>query len=98
MDNFWLAKAVRYGLPGFGFLAATVIALCASIARLRVRDRQFQNYRMGWFVTIIGLVVAGGTVAYWNAVYCLFIFLIGSGVWMLDCNSAKKLSRGRTKT
>jgi len=98
MDNFWLFNAVHYGVPGFGFLAAALIALCASVARLRIRDNQFQTYRKGWFVTVIGLAIAGTTVHYWNAVYCLFMFLIGSGVWMLDCKSAISRSPGRTIT
>lgn len=90
MDNFWLVKAVRYGLPALGFLVAGVIALGTSLARLRSRDRRVQNYRKGWFITIISLAIAGSTVHYWNAVYCLFMFLIGSGVWMLDSAPAKK--------
>lgn len=97
MDNFWLAKAVRYGLPCFGFLAAALLTLCASVARMRVRDKEVKNCRLGWFVTIMGMVIAGGTVAYWNAIYCLFMFLIGSGVWMLDYNLTKNPRAGRRK-
>jgi O-antigen ligase len=98
MDNFWLQKAVRYGIPTFGFLAAALIALCASIARLRLREKELQNCRLGWFISFTGMAIAGATVNYWNAVYCLFMFLIGSGVWMLDCNAAKTPSGRRRIT
>jgi len=98
MDNFWLVQAVRYGLPGLGFLVAALIVLGISLARLRLRDRGVLNCRKGWFLTIIGLAIAGSTVHYWNAVYCLFMFLVGSGVWMLDYNLTKKPSRGQAKS
>ena len=96
-DNFWLVKAVRYGVPGLCFLVTVVIVIGTSFARLRSRDRRVQNYRKGWFVTIIGRALAGSKVHYWNAIYCLFIRPVGSGVWMLDRTPAKKLLRRQNK-
>lgn len=93
MDNFWLWQAVRFGLPGFGFLAGAIIAVGVSLARQRLRDRRLLNYRKGWFVAIIGLAIAGSTAHYWNALYCWLIFLIGGGVWMLDCDSRNKRAK-----
>ena len=45
-------------------------------------DKQSENCRMGWMVTMVGLVLTAWTVHYWNSLYVLFTFLIGSGVWV----------------
>ena len=31
---------------------------------------------------MFGLILAGTTVHYWNATFCLFMFLLGSGAWL----------------
>ena len=82
MDNFWLATAVRYGVPAFASLAAAVLAIFYQQATAKGIDRQFKNCRSAWMVSIAGLSIAACTVHFWNALFCLFCFLIGSGAWM----------------
>lgn len=88
MDNFWLVFAVRYGLPAFAAFAGAVILLCWQLGR-RELPQSIAACRMGLLVTIGGLSIAGATVHYWNATYCLFTFLLGSGMWMLDTKPAQ---------
>jgi hypothetical protein len=33
---------------------------------------------------MVGLFLAGWTVHYWKSIYVMFIFLLGSGAWILD--------------
>lgn len=82
MDNFWLATAVRYGLPAFIAIAGTVAYLGFQIGAIPYPAKETRNCRAAWIIGMIGLSIAGSTVHYWNALFCLFCFLIGSGVWM----------------
>ena len=43
-----------------------------------------------WMITIAGLSVAGCTVHYWNALFCLFCFLLGTGVWMTAATGTRR--------
>ena len=40
----------------------------------------------GWHVLaiLVGFFLTGWTVYYWNGVYVLFMFLLGSGAWIRD--------------
>ncbi|MCY2965906.1 MAG: hypothetical protein NT069_20135, partial [Planctomycetota bacterium] len=82
MDNFWLATAVRYGIPSMAALAGALIIVAVQIGITRYPSKQIAYCRTGWITCLVGLSVAGSTVHYWNALFCLFCFLMGSGVWM----------------
>ncbi|MBS0262848.1 MAG: hypothetical protein JSS02_12920 [Planctomycetes bacterium] len=82
MDNFWLATAVRYGMPAVLSLGGAMLYLMIKLGRTNYPSRDVQRSRMGWIVCLVGLSVAGSTVHYWNALFCLFCFLLGSGAWM----------------
>ncbi len=84
MDNFWLVIAVRYGLPAWAMLAGLLIGLVVVIGMRRRLPRDWRNARHAWAFTLFGLSVAACTVHLWNALFVLFMFLIGSGVWMAD--------------
>jgi hypothetical protein len=88
MDNFWLVIAVRYGLPAFVLLAAAFAFLFHDIGRIKYGSENLIKYRAGLFVSLGGLIIAGCTVDYWNAIYCWFLFLLGSGMWMLRGDSS----------
>jgi hypothetical protein len=99
MDNFWLVVAVRYGMPAFLFLAGAVLLIIRALARMNFDDERVKACRAGLLVTLGGFVIAAGTVHFWNAVYVWFMFVIGSGLWMLDEPSEppKADGRGRPK-
>jgi hypothetical protein len=84
IDNFWLATAVRYGVPAFLFLAGAVVVLVANAAKARSGDRDFRDCRAAWITSMAGLCMAACTVHYWNALFCLFCFLLGAGAWLSD--------------
>jgi hypothetical protein len=87
IDNFWLVTAVRYGIPGFLFTAGGFLSVCFGLGRLRNLSFQAVQCRKGLLITLCGLAFAMCTVHLWDAPYVLFIFLLGSGMWMFDHNS-----------
>jgi hypothetical protein len=89
MDNFWLVIAVRYGVPAFLLLAGAVALIMRALGRADFGDERMRACRAGLLITLAGLLIAGCTVHFWNAIYVWFMFLIGSGVWMLDEASMK---------
>jgi hypothetical protein len=84
IDNFWLVTAVRYGIPGFLFMTGGFLSVCFGLGRLRNGSLQVAQCRNGLIITLCGLAVASCTVHLWNASYVLFIFLLGSGMWMFE--------------
>ena len=97
MDMFWLAPAVQFGLPAIAFLVAAMAWIVLKLSRLKLADPKFHGYRTGLLITIAGLCLAGWSVHFWNATYCLFMFLLGSGVWMLDNVPVGDASPDKTK-
>ena len=83
LDMFWLVQAVQYGLPAALCFTLAFAHVVVSLSLLKDRERKILDYRTGFIITFVGLSLAGWTVHYWNATYCLFMFLLGSGVWML---------------
>jgi O-antigen ligase len=79
MDNFWLFQAVTFGIPGFLMLACAVISL---LRRPTVEPNdQTSHLRIGWTFSVIGVILAGTTVHFWNSLFCYFGFLLGAGAW-----------------
>jgi len=84
IDNFWLVAAVRYGIPGFLFVAGGFLSVCLGLGRLKNLSFQVAQCRKGLIFTLCGLAFAICTVHVWDAPYVLIIFLLGSGMWMFD--------------
>ena len=84
MDNFWLVVAVRYGLPAFVLLVVLLVWLILKAGQRKGLPQTWRNARHAWAFTLFGISVAAATVHLWNALFVLFIFLIGSGVWLVD--------------
>lgn len=93
MDNFWLVVAVRYGLPALVMLVALMVGLLWRAAHRRDLPQSWRNARHAWAFTLFGISVAAATVHLWNALFVLFIFLIGSGVWLTDAPLPKDAPR-----
>lgn len=84
MDNFWLVIALSYGLPAFFMLAGGLILLLFRAGSRRELDIETANLRMGIIVSLIGVFFGICSVHLWNATFCWFLFLAGSGVWILE--------------
>lgn len=84
MDNFWLLVAVRYGLPGWAMFVGAMGGLLWAVAQRKGLPEHWRRARHAWAFTLFGITVAAATVHLWNALFVLFMFLIGSGAWLLD--------------
>ena len=84
VDNFWLLWAMRYGLVGFLLLAIPILLILYKVIRRDFSaEGGLDNCRKGYVFSIVGLVTAVATVAFWGGAYAMLCFLIGSGVWMM---------------
>ncbi|WP_217517521.1 O-antigen ligase family protein [Roseobacter litoralis] len=87
VDNFWLLTAMRYGIPGFTFLASGYFILIWKVGRkVFDKDTTLLLLRRGWVFTLVGVCFTLATVHIWSAPFSLFAFLLGSGVWFLEQN------------
>lgn len=84
MDNFWLLIAMRYGMPAWFMLFGLLIGLVYVVGRKKKLPQNWQRARHAWAFTLFGISVVACTVHLWNALFVLFMFLIGCGVWMAD--------------
>lgn len=84
VDNFFLLIALRHGFPALIFFSIAILYVFINLAKLKIVDSRLVAYRAGLLITLGGLIIAGTTVHYWNAIYALFMFLLGSGAWLAD--------------
>lgn len=93
MDNFWLVTAVRYGLPALFLLLALLLGLVWTVGQRKNLPPEWRRARHAWAFTLFGITVAAATVHLWNALFVLFLFLIGAGAWLLDAKPDPKKGR-----
>ncbi|WIY54207.1 O-antigen ligase domain-containing protein [Devosia sp. YIM 151766] len=90
IDMFWIVPAIRHGLPAFISLLTAVVWLLVSIGLSSTDDRKTADYKTAYLISITSFIVAGFSVHFWNSTYVLFLFLLGSGMWMLDAETATR--------
>lgn len=83
IDNFWLVVALRQGFPSLILLVATIIFLYRDIGRAPLTGK-LASYRLGYLFSLAGLCIAALTVHLWDATFCLLMFMLGAGVWLID--------------
>lgn len=98
MDNFWLVIAVRYGLPALALMLALLLGLIWTAGQRKGIPESWRRARHAWAFTLFGITVAAATVHLWNALFVLFIFLIGSGAWLVDAPLPRPSTRARPVT
>jgi hypothetical protein len=96
IDMFWLIYAVRHGLPAGILLFFAFASACLAVAFKRGLDERQDAYRLAYLVTMAGFFLVGWTVYFWNATYVLFMFLVGSGMWLLDVESDRSKPKRRS--
>jgi hypothetical protein len=89
IDNFWLIQAVFSGIPAALLLLVTFFFIFLAVSFKKRLDDRLQAYRTGFLISMTSFFLVGWTVAYWDAAYALFLFLLGSAVWMLDVENDK---------
>lgn len=90
IDNFWLLIAVRHGIPAILFFLLAYGSVLRQLGKLKLVDEAALNARKGLLISIIGISISMCTVHLWNATYCLLIFLLGSGTWLLQHTAASE--------
>jgi hypothetical protein len=84
IDMFWLYNAVRYGIPAGFLMMFAFVSIVWSVGFRKGLPREFIEYQKAYLFVMIGFLVVGWTVHFWNATYVFFTFFIGSGIWLLD--------------
>jgi hypothetical protein len=84
IDMFWLYHAVLFGIPAGVLMMGAFLTMFMSIAFRKGIDEQRVRYRTAYLIMMTGYFLVGWTVHFWNATYVLFLFLLGSGSWLLD--------------
>lgn len=83
VDNFWLLTAMRYGIPGFLFLAVGYAWALIKIGRRNFEaDRALWTLRRAWMFSFMGLTFTLTTVHIWHAIFSFVFFMFGAGMWM----------------
>jgi hypothetical protein len=90
IDNFWLAIAVHYGLPGVFLLLLALFSILLAVGFRKGLEDKLIEYRTGFLISLSGFLLAACTVTFWDAAYVFLLFLMGSGVWMLDVETEKR--------
>jgi hypothetical protein len=84
VDNFWLLTAMRHGIPALVFMLGSCLWILFAVAFKQKPDERLQSYRVAYLICLATYVFVGTTVHFWAAGYVWFLFLLGSGVWLLD--------------
>ncbi|PTM97184.1 O-antigen ligase family protein [Mycoplana dimorpha] len=95
VDNFWLLIAMRHGIPAIILLLACYGSLLFGAAFKKGLDEREAAYRSGYVICMTVFLIVGSTVHFWAAVYVWFLFLMGSGAWILDAKLGREASGGR---
>lgn len=85
VDNFWLLMGMRYGIPGFIFLAVAYVMALWKIGRLKFEEEtRLWHLRRAWMFCFIGLTFILSTVHIWHNIYSFVFFIFGAGMWLLS--------------
>lgn len=83
-DMFWIVPAMRHGLVVWGAYLTLFFSIFLSVIYRKGLNDRTQWYRMGYICTMSGLFVVGWTVHFWDALFVFMVFLLASGIWILD--------------
>jgi O-antigen ligase len=92
IDNFWLVVAVRHGIPALSFMLGAYLAITLAVGfRVPLAQRQ-EAPRLAYLLCMAVFFFVGSTVYFWAASYVWFLFLLGSGVWLVDAKRTERTS------
>lgn len=84
MDALFLVWVTQYGIPMILMYFGAVVILIRRVTRAPLVSVEDKACRTGYLISLIGLILGGVTVHYWQTMLCFFMFLMGSGVWMIS--------------
>ncbi|MFK7751019.1 MAG: O-antigen ligase family protein [Sedimentitalea sp.] len=89
-DMFWLLFPMQHGVPVLILYFWLFFWLFLKTARAQITDPRVSAYRVGYVSTLFGLFMSGWTVHYWDATFVFFIFLLSSGMWIVNYPTAEQ--------
>lgn len=92
-DNFWLLNAMTYGLPSVITFMGAVLLIVRQVARTTFTDPIVRGCQAGFLTSAGGIIIAGGTVHYWHAMLAFIMFFFGTGVWMINGDTASETAK-----
>lgn len=88
IDMFWVVNPLRYGMPA-GFLIMTAFfSGYFAISAKKGLDERHAACRTAFLIVLTAFFMVGWTVHFWGAAYAWFLFVVGSGMWLLDVEAA----------
>jgi len=85
VDNHWLLKFMKYGIPGGGALLVVVIYSLTVAGRAKVAGNEaLVLAQRGYMICMIGWCISLGTVAINVEVNSYFMTLLAGGIWLAD--------------
>jgi len=90
VDMFWILPAMRHGIPVWILWLLLFFSTFLAVAYRRDLSERVGWYRTGYLVTLFGFFMVGWTVHFWNNTYVFFIFMLGSGMWILDWQASEE--------
>ncbi|WP_018099687.1 O-antigen ligase family protein [Sinorhizobium meliloti] len=92
VDNFWLVVAMRHGIPAVVLIFGAFMLIVCGVAFKKGLADNVDAYRTGYVICMVMFLLVGCTVHFWAAPYAWFLFLLGSGAWILDVKPLGNLS------
>lgn len=85
VDNHWLLRFMRYGMPGGAAIMGTVIGCMIIVSRAPTyASDALQAAQRGWLICMVAFFVALGTVAINVEVNSYYMTLVAGGLWIAD--------------
>lgn len=84
IDMFWIVPAMRHGVVVWVAYLTLFFSAFMSVVYCKGLSDRVQWYRMGYLCSMFGLFIVGWTVHFWDALFVLFMFILASGLWILD--------------
>lgn len=90
IDMFWLYHAVLFGIPAGLLMLSAFFLTVVPIGFRKDLEPRLVSFRTAYLAVMSGYFLVGWTVHFWNATYVLFLFLLGSGGWLLDVGKQER--------
>ncbi|WP_371038489.1 O-antigen ligase family protein [Rhodosalinus sp. FB01] len=84
VDMFWIVPAMRHGILLWIAYLTLFFSVFLSVTFRRAPNERVLWYKTGYLCTMTGVFMVGWTVHFWDAIFAFLMFLIASGMWMLD--------------
>jgi hypothetical protein len=84
VDMFWIVPGMAHGVPAWTLWFILFFGVFIPVALHKIHNDRVHNYRVGYLCSMLGFFAVGWTVHFWDSTYVFLLFLLASGVWILD--------------